>query len=421
MVRAKQPNMERFAGSIASLVGDTSVRPTNFKKGFKNPKKKKFVLDRKAKRNLDKQEKKDKQVEYKLKRSQPKSDEPKVEKPKKPEKPTKKSKKEKKDTRKNKKKEKNSRDIKSITSLQSEAYKDAPEDNKLTKEEANAANKKEDRLIKDMENRLGIRKNQKGKVVPASFDEDGLGYVLHFKDDVPAGLDGAGVKECEKNVDDLFGDLDGSGDDMEGSEFDDDIGDEDIGDYISDEDIGDDISDDEEGFGEKDEDFGEDGSEGEVDIMDTINEEGEGQDKVPEMMNDSVVSDEEKEKDKEEVVKGSYVPPHLRNLTSVDLLNRKVKGFVNRVTCANLSQILSNIDELYATHPRHDVNTSIIKTVLEGCLISSIMPARLCAEHMLLIAALSANIGPEFVSPLLETLALKFTENQVIVSRGSLC
>eukprot|EP00116_Pleurobrachia_bachei_P003138 sb/3463400/ len=46
------------------------------------------------------------------------------------------------------------------------------------------------------------------------------------------------------------------------------------------------------------------------------------------------------------------------------------------------------------------------------------MPARLCAEHMLLVACLSANIGAEFVSPLLEELAGKFRSELGTDRRG---
>ncbi|KAL5257458.1 hypothetical protein ACHWQZ_G012411 [Mnemiopsis leidyi] len=106
----------------------------------------------------------------------------------------------------------------------------------------------------------------------------------------------------------------------------------------------------------------------------------------------------------------AYIPPHLRNLDPNAVLKRKIRGYVNRVSTSNIKQILTDVELVYQDHPRGEINRAILEAVSQSLLISTIMPARLCAEHVLLVACMTANIGPEFVSPLLEDLAEQLTK-----------
>ncbi|KAL5257457.1 hypothetical protein ACHWQZ_G012410 [Mnemiopsis leidyi] len=155
MVRKRQANLERFAGSIATLVGGQQRKSRAGQKIGKP----KFQLDRKKERKLKKEAKKEKRLKHILVKAGAQL--PEAEEPGKVENEAKK------DTMKKKKKSKEnfiaSRDnMQSLQSKQEKLYK-AAGSSKMTKEEAEIANKKEDRVIKDMEKRLGFRKKKKIK------------------------------------------------------------------------------------------------------------------------------------------------------------------------------------------------------------------------------------------------------------------
>ena len=412
MVRKRQANMERFAGSIASLVGGEKQKNRSGQRIGKP----KFQLDRKKERKLKKEAKKEKKITHILLKAGaqlPEAGEPgktvdnndKVSKEKK-----KKPKKSLVVSREN---------IQSLQSKQDKIYKSAGS-SKMTQEEAEVANKKEDRVIKDMGKRLGFRK--KGDdITPKSIDADGLGYVLHFKDD---GKKKEKQKElAESAADDLFKDLDNSDDEtMKPDEGEDD--DSDFDDFGEEGQVDEEFSMDEEaGF---DEDTPMSGAEEDADEMPQEDEEfSDGdvsEDECKDEAETTVENDAEEDalNDEEETTSSitkvetpaptTYLPPHLRNLDPNAILKRKIRGYVNKVSTSNIKQILTDVELVYQDYPRGEVNRAILEAVSRSLLIYTIMPARLCAEHILLIACMTANIGPEFVSPLLEDLAEKLTE-----------
>ena len=394
MVKKRQANLERFAGSIADLVGGTKKKNRAGQKIGKP----KFELDRKKSRKANKEAKKERRINHLLIRAGAQLPEESLKEPVKDKvilKPTKKIK-------------QNCQPGKdSAVSLQSKMEKiyKTSSGSKMSKQEAEVANKKEDKVIKDIEKRLGFNKKKTDKN-PKSIEADGLGYVLNFKDDANKN---SKQKELAKSVaNDLFQDLDS------GSEVNDDImmnsdmeDDEDI-------DFDDPLLDDELDKI--------DGSEEEEvipddDVMyDQVDDESEQGDDEDENIAEVENVDSEATENKplkpgaDQSNTGVYVPPHLRNLDAHALLQRKVRGYVNKVSTSNIKQILSDVELVYQEFARGDVNKVVLTSVSESCLISTIMPARLCAEHMLLIACLSTNIGPEFVSPLLEDLAHKFSQ-----------
>ena len=423
MVRKRQANLERFAGSIATLVGGQKRKSRAGQKLGKP----KFQLDRKKERKMKKEAKKEKRLKHILVKAGAQL--PETEDPGKVENETKEGKKKK------KKKSKDnyiaSRDnMQSLQSKQEKIYKSAGS-SKMTKEEADIANKKEDRVIKDMEKRLGFRKKKEDKT-PKSIDADGLGYVLHFKDD---GEKKDKQKEsAESAADELFKDLNDSDDDetmMPAADDDSDLGDfgddEDLGDFGDDEEFGDEsfmsneadrdlneenlvAEDDEEEMCDLDAEVQSDESGSDTEYME---DEGSGVDQEED--NISVSDDIKQENDitkpsTETPAATAYIPPHLRNLDPNAVLKRKIRGYVNRVSTSNIKQILTDVELVYQDHPRGEINRAILEAVSQSLLINTIMPARLCAEHVLLVACMTANIGPEFVSPLLEDLADRLTK-----------
>ena len=403
MVRKKQANLERFAGSMAMLVGGTAPKS----RAGQRIGKPKFQLDRKRERNLKKEAKKEKKIKHVLIKAGATL----------PEEDTKKGDakiKQKTSTKKEKKvnvQPVNSRDT--LTSLQSKVkkiYENSSGTTTMSKEAAAIANKQEDKLIKHIGKRLGLAKTD----APKSLDVDGLGYVLHFKDDVKGASLQKNKDKAESAANDLFSGLDSDTEEQDAfSDSDGEMDEEAMGDdFGSDQDIMDteDLSNDDEANPESETE----------DVMDEAPKQS-----IPESIEDVYDGITNKSADVKDttivapVTPTAYVPPHLRNMDANSMLKRKIRGYVNRVSTSNFKQILTDIEMVYAEHPRAEVNKAILAAVIDSCLINTVMPARLCAEHMLLISGLAGNIGPEFVSPLLEDLAEKFA-NEMIARHGKL-
>lgn len=116
-----------------------------------------------------------------------------------------------------------------------------------------------------------------------------------------------------------------------------------------------------------------------------------------------------------------YVPPFLRNaLKSTDAeidpkhrlklqtLKRQIKGHVNRLAESNLHRVAIDIEDLYSSNARHDVNTSLTETITESLVSNVISAERIVLEQTLLIATLHANIGSEIGAFFLQTFVEKF-------------
>ncbi|KAL7051108.1 hypothetical protein ACKWTF_004334 [Chironomus riparius] len=119
--------------------------------------------------------------------------------------------------------------------------------------------------------------------------------------------------------------------------------------------------------------------------------------------------------------KSKYVPPHLRkSLKSIDAesdpkrreklqnLKRQINGFVNRLAEANLHRISIDIENLYSSNARNDMNT-VLTEVIQNSLISNVLARdRAVLENTLLIAVLHANIGSEIGAFFLQILVERF-------------
>lgn len=128
-----------------------------------------------------------------------------------------------------------------------------------------------------------------------------------------------------------------------------------------------------------------------------------------------------------------YVPPHLRARMAAEQsdaaelargmdadpvrreklmrLKKVLKGYLNRLSEANMHKITTDIDNLYMQNSRHDMNETLM-ALLSDALISPVLSKeRMVLEHALLLAALHANIGSEVGAHVLQTLINRFDEH----------
>lgn len=104
---------------------------------------------------------------------------------------------------------------------------------------------------------------------------------------------------------------------------------------------------------------------------------------------------------------GKYVPPHVRarlaaesgedpkKVEKLNRLKKQLKGWLNRLSEANMYKIVTDIDNLYMQNPRYDMNVTLTSLIFDSLVSNVLAPERMVLEHMLLIAALHANVGSE--------------------------
>ncbi|XP_062377551.1 nucleolar MIF4G domain-containing protein 1 [Sardina pilchardus] len=296
------------------------------------------------------------------------------------------------------------------------------------------ANVEEDREIKKLEKLLGLNRRRNKQTLPQSFAEDGLGYILGVLDSGAGGMDdsddetgAAKAKGDSENPEDSESEMSGDEDDVDS-----------LVDGLQDDEDEDENDDDEEEEEDDDEDEQE---EGEVERMDTIEEEDEEEEEEEE----EEEREEEMEKDDPDDTKGDdsdveenlrseeqntseesskvatlpsgkYIPPQLRGAmdskrkAELEKLKKTVKGLVNRLSEANLASISGQLEELYMSSSRKDMNDTLTEILLAACVSPALMPDRLLMEHILLVSVLHYTVGLEVGAQFLETVVRKFDE-----------
>ncbi|XP_047424042.1 nucleolar MIF4G domain-containing protein 1 [Mugil cephalus] len=279
------------------------------------------------------------------------------------------------------------------------------------------ANEQEDKEIKKLEKCLGLNKRKNKQSLPQSFAVDGLDYILGvldsgstagaMYDDDDDDMDMA--KDNFKKLDESeLSDEDGEEEDemvSEGSDNDDEVNEEEMDEDEDDEEMAD-----EEDVEEEDDDD---------DDMDNEYDE--------QVESDAADSDDEEEAeeeaenpdtklDKVSSTSGKYVPPHLRNIgddkrkAELEKLKRNVKGLMNRLSEANMASISGQLEELYMSSSRKDMNDTLTELLLAACVTPTLMPDRLLMEHVLLVSVLHHAVGLEVGAHFLETVVRKFDE-----------
>lgn len=116
-----------------------------------------------------------------------------------------------------------------------------------------------------------------------------------------------------------------------------------------------------------------------------------------------------------------YVSPHMRKVSQasetdndpkrreiLQTLKRQIKGQVNRLAESNLHRITIDIENLFGTNARHDVNSTLTEVILNSLISNVLASERLVLEQTLLIATLHANIGSEIGAFFLQVIVEKF-------------
>ncbi|XP_014208046.1 nucleolar MIF4G domain-containing protein 1 [Copidosoma floridanum] len=112
-----------------------------------------------------------------------------------------------------------------------------------------------------------------------------------------------------------------------------------------------------------------------------------------------------------------YVAPAIRQRNDNSEMNeklvqlkRQMKGLLNRLAESNIHSIVSQLDELYMSNSRNDMNEMITNLMLESIVAPVFTPERLITEQMMCVAILHANVGSEVGAHFIMTLIKKFTQ-----------
>ncbi|CAO1355628.1 unnamed protein product [Diamesa serratosioi] len=257
-------------------------------------------------------------------------------------------------------------------------------------EQLKQANEDEEKTIKRYETllKLNKRKRKNGTTSIKSFD-DGLDYVLELCTDENIQKMYLAAKEADEDI---------SEDEFEDSDFDIEedsaqSGDED--ESMKEENVN--------GNGDEAEDFGEGSDEEDFDWEDIY---GRKRDKDGNFLKETVVK---------------YVPPHMRKALEADKaeidpkrreklnnLKKLLKGQINRLAESNLHRITIDVENLYSTNARNDVNSTLTDIIFDSLLSNVLTSERLILEHTILIATLHGNIGSEIGAFFLQKIIEKF-------------
>ncbi|XP_062981988.1 nucleolar MIF4G domain-containing protein 1 [Elgaria multicarinata webbii] len=300
-----------------------------------------------------------------------------------------------------------------------------------------AANEAEEREIRRLERQLGFNKRRKKKqqgtgeaaALPQSFAKDGLGYVLGA---LESGVSFAGLYESSEEEEGRGGrgseeeEEQGSGLTDEGEEMN--VEKEEEEDLSTGEEM--DMEEEEE----EDLAMGEEARSSEDSSV-----EGEGENEEGEDTSHGIRSTEAGAKepapprDKEENhYQGAtkYVPPQMRKSEEtldakkreeLERLKKTVKGLINRLSEPNLASISGQLEELYMTNSRKDMNETLTNILISACVTASAMPSRLVMEHVLLVSVLHRTVGIEVGAHFLETVVRKFDEVYKSEAEGKEC
>ncbi|XP_065688767.1 nucleolar MIF4G domain-containing protein 1 [Patagioenas fasciata] len=269
------------------------------------------------------------------------------------------------------------------------------------------ANEEEEREIRRLERRLGLgkrRKKREGSAeeerLPQSFLRDGLGYVLSALG-TRDGLSQLCESSDEEETPEPRQSQPGPRENQPGPA-------EDEEEQEEDEDEEDDASDpsergDVEGQWESESSAPEDSGEPEASEHPEEEEEQE--------------EDDEEESHNHNATK--YVPPHVRKVQEtlddkkreeLGRLKKMVNGLINRLSEPNLASISGQMEELYMSNSRKDMNDTLTDILMNACVTPVAMPARLMMEHVLLVSILHHNVGIEVGAHFLEAVVKKFDE-----------
>ncbi|XP_029385173.1 nucleolar MIF4G domain-containing protein 1 [Echeneis naucrates] len=267
------------------------------------------------------------------------------------------------------------------------------------------ANEQEDREIKKLERCLGLNKRKNKKSLPQSFMADGLDYILGVLD---SGSSAAGLYDEDDDMDMAKDNFEKLGNDSELSE--EDKSREELSNEGSDEDM---VSFDDEIEDDDDDEMVDEEEEESEEDEDEMDDSDENEEEIDEGAETPHAKTSESDS-KTVSANGKYVLPHLRNIgddkckAELEKLKRNVKGLTNRLSEPNMASISAQLEELYMSFSRKDMNDTLTEVLLAACVTPTLMPDRLLMEHVLLVSVLHYTVGLEVGAHFLETVVRKF-------------
>ncbi|XP_041040921.1 nucleolar MIF4G domain-containing protein 1 [Carcharodon carcharias] len=268
------------------------------------------------------------------------------------------------------------------------------------------ANEEEEREIKRLEKALGLNKRKKRSAIPQAFARDGLDYILGIVEPGAAVLSGLYESDDEMNA--VEGELMNQGVDCDPSQ-----------------------TENREGSVE-DSDFGQesDADRDSVVEMEASHNEGDDDDEDSSEPDQPTCGNTGEQTWNEDTVSRKYIPPQLREIAEtmdakkkeeLTRLKKNVKGLLNRLSAPNMASISSQLEELYMTNSRKDMNDTLTDVLLAACATPALMPNRLMMEHVLLISILHHNVGIEVGGHVLEAIVKQFDEHSRSTSETKEC
>lgn len=250
----------------------------------------------------------------------------------------------------------------------------------------------DDAEIAALEKKLGLKK---GRKLPKSFMEDGLGELL-------GDLDGGSDSERRKRkleADEWLRNKRRKAQGLATEEKSDSESDEDdMGDLLDSEE-----EEDDDGLGsEDDEEFGDDD-----DGFHGFDEKKSPRPKKRENPYVAPVAKPDNERP------NKYIPPSLRTLSnseteSLTRLRRQAQGHLNKLSDSNLVSILAEIEKLYRDYPRQNVTSTLISLLLGLICERSALQDTFIILHAGFIAAIYKVIGIDFGAELVQKMVERF-------------
>ena len=113
-----------------------------------------------------------------------------------------------------------------------------------------------------------------------------------------------------------------------------------------------------------------------------------------------------------------YVPPSLRNEDRDDLshLSRRLQGYLNRLSEANMVSILEDVETFYRSHPRRSVTDTLLSLLLGLLSDPAILSDSFIILHAGFIAAVYKIIGTDFGAQAVQIIYKDFEKNYAAIS-----
>ncbi|XP_072268700.1 nucleolar MIF4G domain-containing protein 1 [Pyxicephalus adspersus] len=303
------------------------------------------------------------------------------------------------------------------------------------------ANEKEEREIRKLERSLKMNRRKNKSSLPQAFTQDGLDYILGV---LEPGSSVAGLYDDEEEEENTTqkiqklsenpfqGDTEGESGGSEDEDEDDHHNEEDDSD--EDNNMEEQSEEDEamEQESEVEDDVEGDDNEGDEDEAD--DDDGDQDDQAEETSQHGSDSGDEEEPaiaDKNSKNVGNkYVPPQLRQSSEavdakrreeLERLKKSVKGLMNRLSEPNMSSISGQLEELYMTNSRKDMNDTVTTVLCNACITPSKLPDRLMMEHVLLISILHHTVGIEVGAHILESVVKQFYDLHQNIGESKEC